>query len=108
MPAGGVTVVSVARFIGEPLFRRAGARSFQARTSRNLGIRVSRLPGGVLGNGYARSSVPLAMRLVLLILTLWLLLDVLIVASLAGARRAYGSWCRARAERLARLARTSL
>ena len=48
------------------------------------------------------------MRLVLPILTLWLLLDVLLVAALAGARRLYVVWWRMRAERIARLARTSL
>ena len=48
------------------------------------------------------------MRLVLLILTLWLLLDVLLVAALAGARHLYVAWRRMRAERIARLARTSL
>jgi hypothetical protein len=48
------------------------------------------------------------MRLVLLILTLWLLLDVLLVAALAGARHLYVVWLRTRAERVARLARTSL
>jgi hypothetical protein len=48
------------------------------------------------------------MRLVLLILTLWLLLDVLLVAALAGARNLYVAWWRMRAERIARLARTSL
>ena len=47
------------------------------------------------------------MRLVLLILTLWLLLDVLLVAALAGARHLYVPG-RMRAERIARLARTSL
>jgi hypothetical protein len=48
------------------------------------------------------------MRLVLLILTLWLLFDVLLVAALAGARRLYVAWWRMRAERIARLIRTSL
>jgi hypothetical protein len=48
------------------------------------------------------------MRLVLLILTLWLLLDILLVAALAGARHLYAVWARARAERIARPARTSL
>ena len=48
------------------------------------------------------------MRLVLLILTLWLLLDVLLVAALAGGRRLYVAWWRMRAERIARPARTSL
>jgi hypothetical protein len=48
------------------------------------------------------------MRLVLLIVTLWLLLDVLLVAALAGGRRLYVAWWRMRAERIARLARTSL
>ena len=48
------------------------------------------------------------MRLVLLILTLWLLLDVLLVAALAGARRLYLVWWRMRAERIARLVRTSM
>ena len=54
----------------------------------------------------AGASLP--MRLVLLILTLWLLLDVLLVAALAGARHLYIAWWRMRAERIARLARTSL
>jgi uncharacterized membrane protein len=48
------------------------------------------------------------MRLVLLIVTLWLLLDVLLVLALAGARHLYVVWVRMRAERIARLARTSL
>ena len=48
------------------------------------------------------------MRLALLILTLWLLLDVLLVVALAGARHLYVAWWRMRAERIARLARTSL
>ncbi len=48
------------------------------------------------------------MRLVLLIASLWLLLDVLLVTSLVAARRVYGRWWRMRTERLARLARTSL
>jgi hypothetical protein len=48
------------------------------------------------------------MRLVLLILTLWLLLDVLLVAALGAARHLYVAWWRTRAERIARLARTSL
>jgi hypothetical protein len=45
------------------------------------------------------------MRLVLLIATLWLLLDILIVAALVGARRLYVLWWLVRTERLARLAR---
>ena len=47
------------------------------------------------------------MRLVLLILTLWLLLDVLLLAALAGARRLYVAWWQMRAARIARLTRTS-
>jgi hypothetical protein len=45
------------------------------------------------------------MRLVLLIATLWLLLDVVLVASLISARQLYASVRRLRAARLARLAR---
>jgi hypothetical protein len=48
------------------------------------------------------------MRLVLLILTLWLLLDVLLVAALAGARHLSVVRLRMRADRIARLVRTSL
>jgi hypothetical protein len=48
------------------------------------------------------------MRLVLLIMTLWLLLDLVLVAALAAARYLYVTWWRVRAERIARLARTRL
>jgi hypothetical protein len=40
------------------------------------------------------------MRLALLILTLWLLLDVLLVAAFAAARHLYVAWWRMRAERM--------
>jgi hypothetical protein len=53
-------------------------------------------------------AYPSAMRLVLLILTLWLLLDVLLVAALAGARHLSVVRLRMRADRIARLVRTSL
>lgn len=61
-------------------------------------------PDGAIGS-LARTP---SMRLVLLIVTLWLLLDVLLVAAMMGARSLYVTWWRMRAERIARLARTSL
>ena len=48
------------------------------------------------------------MRLVLLIASLWLLLDVLLVASLVVARRLYLMWWRMRIARIARAPGTSL
>jgi hypothetical protein len=60
-------------------------------------------PDGALGS-FARTPF---MRLVLLIVTLWLLLDVLLVAAMMGARSLYLTWLRMRTERIARLARTT-
>ena len=96
------------------MFRCAAARSFQAAVAGRLPRKFPNLRETALPHlpGTSRSVARLAgatfHALALLILTLWLLLDVLLVVALAGARHLYVAWWRMRAERIARLARTSL
>jgi len=77
-----------------------------AGTCRNLGEKVAATaplrPAGRLGSPGSRTPV---MRSVLLIVTLWLLLDVLLVGAWTGARSLMGWWGRSRAERISSSAR---
>jgi hypothetical protein len=82
---------------------RPVAAEVPATSANRLFVVVPVRRDGALGS-LARTP---SMRLVLLIVTLWLLLDVLLVAALMGARRLYVAWWRMRAERIARLARTT-